>query len=79
MYSAKAIPHESSITAYSGVLDDITFISCNLRWPYHAKVMKIFEMTSNTIVIMAFFIIVIAKFAAKVVNLQQTNNYNYGK
>jgi hypothetical protein len=32
----------------------LQFISLNLRWPYHAKVMKVLESASRVIVASAF-------------------------
>ena len=60
-YSARAMPHERRMTKNSGVLLVISFMSCSLRCPYHAKVMKIFEMTSRITVKIAFFILLIEK------------------
>ena len=48
-YSKKAIPQEKRMIRISGQPVE-TFISCSLRWPYHAKVMKMFEHTSIRIV-----------------------------
>ena len=48
-YSASAMPHEKIITSHNGH-DEMSFICCNFRWPYHAKVIKMFDMTSNSIV-----------------------------
>ncbi len=42
-YSAKAISQLIKMTKNSG-------FSLNLRWPYHAKVMKRFEIVSSNIV-----------------------------
>src|SRR6266481_6679495 len=42
-YSKKAIPQLAMITFHSASLR-------NFRWPYHAKVIKMFEMVSNRIV-----------------------------
>ena len=48
-YSKKAMPHEKRITRISGHPVEI-FISCNLRCPYQAKVIKMLEQTSIRIV-----------------------------
>ena len=42
-YSKKAIPQLTTITFQSASLR-------NFKWPYHAMVMKMFEMVSNRIV-----------------------------
>ena len=44
-YSKKAMPQEKRMTQISGQLVEI-FISCSLRCPYQAKVMKILEQTN---------------------------------
>ena len=44
-YSKKAMPHENRMTQISGHEVEI-FISCSLRCPYQAKVMKMLEQTS---------------------------------
>ena len=56
-YSAKAMPHDSSMMNISGVVDDITFISWSLRWPYQANVMKMLDITSSSIVVQALIIL----------------------
>ena len=55
-YSAKAMAHEKRITRYKGQ-DEMSFICCNFRWPYHAKVIKTFDTTSNRMVYNAFILI----------------------
>lgn len=52
-YSKKAIPHENRITNIRGHPVDI-FISLSFRCPYQAKVMKTFDITSISIVTIAF-------------------------
>lgn len=44
-YSKKAIPHENKITRISGHPLEI-FISLSFKWPYHAKVINMFDATS---------------------------------
>ena len=50
----------------SGVLLVISFMSCSFRCPYHAKVMKMFEMTRRAMVNIAFFIPLIEKYGHSV-------------
>lgn len=49
LYSKKAMAHEDKMMSMSGQLS-LMCISESLSCPYHAKVMKILEMTSNKIV-----------------------------
>ena len=46
-----------SIMKMIGVAELIIFISCNLRLPYHANVMNVFEITNRTSVRIAFDIV----------------------
>ena len=55
-YSRNATPQENRITRISGQLEEI-FISCSLRWPYHANVMNMFDAISSSIVQIAFIVI----------------------
>lgn len=48
-YSKKAIAHENTMTPMSGQLLEM-FICCNFKWPYHAKVMKMFDPIRSNIV-----------------------------
>ena len=49
VYSKNAIPQDNKIMAMRGQWV-VTFISCSLRWPYQAKVMKILEKISRIMV-----------------------------
>ena len=49
LYSSKATPHEAKIIRISGQ-SVVIFISSNLRFPYHAKVMNTLETTNMIIV-----------------------------
>ena len=55
-YSNIAIAQLMRMMNMSGVLELITFICCSLRLPYHAKVMKVFEIISINTVSSALFI-----------------------
>lgn len=52
-YSKKAIPHERSIIPISGH-PVVIFISSSFRWPYHAKVIKMFDVRRNRTVVNDF-------------------------
>ena len=48
-YSKNAIPHENRMMRISGHPVEI-YISCSLRWPYHANVKNTFDRMSISIV-----------------------------
>lgn len=57
-YSSSAT-HQLINTMYIiDVFCDITFISCSLRFPYHASVMKQFETTKSASVRIVFVIVI---------------------
>ena len=55
-YSSMAIAQLMSMMKISGVVELIIFICCSFRLPYHANVMKVFEMMSSNTVRIALFI-----------------------
>ena len=63
-YSKNATPQENRMTRMRGQLEEI-FISCSLRWPYQANVIKTLDAMSSNIVQIAF--IDISLVAAKVI------------
>ena len=56
LYSKKATPHEVRMMSINGQLV-LIFISVSLRFPYHAKVMKILLIIKRIIVVKALGII----------------------
>ena len=54
-YSKNARPHDRRMTRISGQPVEI-FISCNLRCPYHANVIKMLDVTRRRMVKTAFII-----------------------
>lgn len=56
-YSSMAIAQLISMMNMSGVEELITFICCSFRLPYHAKVMKVFDIISSNTVRIALFIV----------------------
>ena len=46
----KANSHEHKIIRYKGVLSEKTLICWSFKCPYHAKVIKIFDITNRPIV-----------------------------
>jgi hypothetical protein len=56
-YSSRATHQLISTMNTIEVLGEMIFISCNLRLPYQASVMKLFDMTSRRIVSSDFDIV----------------------